>query len=682
MKFKLAQKLALIGACFCLPSVGLLTLSVTKMNAETQAAQDEIRGLKYVSILKYVFEKTTSHKTLVQRLARGQQELMPQITKLQNELSQLFLDMQEINKANNNRIDLIKDVNSTAAKWNELKKDVLEFSVEGSNQAHLDFLLALKKLIITIGDRTKLIQDPEIASFYLVDSTLNKLTSKVQMNAQVTELIDKIIEGQGLSADDLSSKSELEDLLGGNNKNKGQIDIDNTSKVAIFAGLLSSSTQDLNSSYEKVIASLSSKKEQVYQDLQESIKKDQVLTNKFLVYINTNFIKPKKPIVRVEEFNALRKEYLQADFKLWDSSQSLLQTILQERISSLNQNKWLSIFLSLLFTLTALSFAIYLTRLILVAITQLEQAANKVAEGELDVQVSQILTGDELENLGKAFNQMVQNIASANSQLREGTVSLELLEEKIDRLNQLTDQINNAKEESERNSYYLQSLIKTTSTSIYEIKQTSDLVADNARIVRDVAETSVNISSEGQSAVSNSINSVEKIKQQMETIAHTILNLSKQTQAIGDIISTVNDIAKQSKLLAFNATIEASKANEYGKGFSVVANEIRILSEESREATYRISEILGQIQGLTNQVVMLAEDGMKLSDSGVQLSLTAGETIDKLVDSIRNSAEVATQIALSSREQKEGMEQLEDTMRSINLKIPDEAETVKMIASA
>ncbi|PIQ26471.1 hypothetical protein COW36_21775 [bacterium (Candidatus Blackallbacteria) CG17_big_fil_post_rev_8_21_14_2_50_48_46] len=681
MKFKLAQKLAIIGACFCLPTVGLLTFSVTKMNAETQAAQEEVRGLKYVSILKTVFEKITAHKTLVQKLAGGQQELRPQIMNLQKELSQLFTEIQEINKTNNNRIDLVKDISATAAKWNELKKEVLEFSVEGSNQAHLEFLSVLKKLIIAVGDRSKLIQDPEIASFYLVDSTLNKLTSKVQMNAQVTELIDKIIEGQGLSADDLSSAAELEDLLG-NNKNKGQIDTDNTSKVAIFAGLLSTSARDLNSGYEKVLASLVGKKGQVYQDLQESLKKDQALTNKFLVYINTNFIKPKKPVVRVDEFNALRKEYLQADFTLWDSSQSLLQTILQERISSLNQNKWISILLSLLLTLIALSLAVYMTRLILVAITQLEQAANKVAEGELDVQVSQILTGDELESLSKAFNQMVQNIASADSQLREGTVSMELLEEKIDSLNQLTEQINRAKEESERNSYYLQSLIKTTSTSIYEIKQTSDLVADNARIVRDVAETSVNISSEGQSAVSNSINSVEKIKQQMETIAHTILNLSKQTQAIGDIISTVNDIAKQSKLLAFNATIEASKANEYGKGFSVVANEIRILSEESREATYRISEILGQIQGLTNQVVMLAEDGMKLSDSGVQLSLTAGETIDKLVDSIRNSAEVATQIALSSREQKEGMEQLEDTMRSINLKIPDEAEILNMIATA
>lgn len=676
MKIKLAQKLAVIGACFCLPTIGLLTFSVSKMNTETYAAQQELSGLSYISVLKDIYANISEHKSLVQKFSIGQESTKPKIQELQNKLNQQFAQLQSLNKANES-LQLNQPIDLLAKKWAELRKDVFEFSLDGNNLAHADFFRTLKKVTITVGDKSKLIQDPEIDSFYLVNSILDKLTSKIQINSQVIELIDKILDEQFLSSDDLTNTAELEDLLG-NNKNKPHVSSDSVSSVAVFTGLLSVSSQDLNSGFEKIFSS--GKFNNLYQELKVNIQKNQELTKKFLGFIDKQFIKNKKPAINTKEFNALRTQYLQTDFMLWDSSQKLLENLLQERISVLNQNKWISIFLSLLLTIVALSLAVYLTHLILVSITQLEQAANKVAQGELNVQVSNIHSGDELENLSQAFNQMVQNIATANAQLRDGTVSLELLQEKIDSLNQMTEQINRAKEESERNSYYLQSLIKTTSTSIYEIKQTSDLVADNARIVRDVAETAVNISSDGQSAVSNSIHSVEKIKQQMETIAHTILDLSKQTQAIGDIISTVNDIAKQSKLLAFNATIEASKANEYGKGFSVVANEIRILSEESREATYRISEILGQIQGLTNQVVMLAEDGMKLSDSGVQLSFVAGETIDKLADSIRNSAEVATQIALSSREQKEGMEQLEDTMRSINLKIPDESEVIQMMA--
>jgi methyl-accepting chemotaxis protein len=237
---------------------------------------------------------------------------------------------------------------------------------------------------------------------------------------------------------------------------------------------------------------------------------------------------------------------------------------------------------------------------------------------------------------------------------------------KLETMTMLTEEIMAAKEIVEENSLNLEALVMKTSTSVSQIKQTSELVSDNARIVAEAATLSVSISSEGEKAVHDSIYGVDRIKEQIESIAVKILELSAQTQAIGKIITSVDDIAKQSKLLAFNASIEASKAGEYGKGFSVVANEIKNLSEESKEATNKIGEILGEIQQLTNTAVMMTEDGTKLADNGVILSKIAGDAISKLVISIQNSSEAAIQISTSAMEQKAGMEQLEQTMRNVS----------------
>lgn len=218
--------------------------------------------------------------------------------------------------------------------------------------------------------------------------------------------------------------------------------------------------------------------------------------------------------------------------------------------------------------------------------------------------------------------------------------------------------------QSEEDKQILESLVENITEEVNNIKSDSEIVTDNAKIVSEMSITSAGFSGEGEQAVAESISGVERIKRQIEDVAEKILELSSQTQAIGVIISTVDDIAKQSKFLAFNASIEASKVGEHGKGFAIVASEIKNLSEESKEATKKISEILNEIQGLTNNSVMLAEDATKLADAGYELSSTAGDSISKLSTSIQHSSEAAFQITSSAMEQQTRLESLVETLQT------------------
>jgi len=158
---------------------------------------------------------------------------------------------------------------------------------------------------------------------------------------------------------------------------------------------------------------------------------------------------------------------------------------------------------------------------------------------------------------------------------------------------------------------------------------------------------------------------ISRIREQMELISESIVKLSEQSQAIGEIIAIVNDLTDQSNLLAVNAAIEAAKPGERGKGFGVVAQEIRSLAEQSKQATAQVRNILSEIQKATSAVVMATEQGSKAVESGVKQSAEVDESIRALADTIAEAAQAATQIAASSQQQLVGTDQVALAMESI-----------------
>ncbi len=281
------------------------------------------------------------------------------------------------------------------------------------------------------------------------------------------------------------------------------------------------------------------------------------------------------------------------------------------------------------------------------------EVATKIATGDLTVPIT---LQSERDVLGRAFTSMTENLRAMNSELSEG----------IDVLATSTNAIMAGTSQIAAGATETATVVSQTVTTVEEMKQTVMVSSQKAKYVSETAQKTVQVSQSGRKSVEDVVQGMSHIQLQMESIADSIIRLSEQNQAIGEIIATVRDLAEQSNLLAVNAAIEANKAGELGRGFTVVAQEVKSLSEQSKKATSQIRLILSEIQKGTDLAVLATEQGSKAVAAGVKQSKEAGEAIRLLAESIGENASAASQIAVSAQQQMVGMDQL--AMATLSIK--------------
>jgi methyl-accepting chemotaxis protein len=204
--------------------------------------------------------------------------------------------------------------------------------------------------------------------------------------------------------------------------------------------------------------------------------------------------------------------------------------------------------------------------------------------------------------------------------------------------------------------------IAEIATALSEINVTSQQASEQASNVVSSAETSEQISQRGIESVSQNIDGLHRISEQVEAITANIFDLNEQTNQIGEIVATSSELAERSHVLALNASVEAARSGEAGKGFQVVAQEMKNLARQSKQATERIRRILGEIQRATQQVVTATEEGSRRVTAGIHLAQQAGEIIRQLSQVISGSATSARLIATASRQLSGGIEQISTAM--------------------
>ncbi len=205
-----------------------------------------------------------------------------------------------------------------------------------------------------------------------------------------------------------------------------------------------------------------------------------------------------------------------------------------------------------------------------------------------------------------------------------------------------------------------------TTATVEEVKQTAMLALEKASYVAQGAENAARSVGSARLLVEETASGIEQMLGDMDVVSETINRLSEQTQAAGDVVAAVNDLAEQSNLLSVNASIEAAKAGDHGKGFTVVAQEVKSLAEQSKQAVVQVRTILNEIQKAGQMAVQATERSRHTIEAGRERSVEAGEVMQNVADRAIEDSQASTQVTASSRQQLAGLEQISQAIQSIN----------------
>jgi len=304
-------------------------------------------------------------------------------------------------------------------------------------------------------------------------------------------------------------------------------------------------------------------------------------------------------------------------------------------------------------------------------LTAIVDSVQAACQGDIGHKVS-ATTDDEIGTLGQSYNQMLDLIVYLIRQTQESSKRLAVSSNDI--LSATEQQASGAAEQA--------ASISQTTATMEELASTYRQIAENADQVVALAEASLGSAENGQQAVANTLSAMEEIKVHSQSSANKILALGERSQQIGQVLAIINSIADQTKILALNAAIEAARAGDAGKGFSVVAIEIRKLAESVVDSTSEISGIMNEIQSSANDLVLSTEHELRQVQSGVDLAHSTGESLEHILELVEETTVAAKEISAATQQQRSATDQVVKAMREVAAVAQQTAAGSRQVASA
>ena len=607
-QLRYGAKFVLIGGLSLVVILVLVLVLLSDLRNTMRLTENGLDGLRVLGKVHRVIEFTQQHRGLSSGVLNGNAAMREPRSAKEKQVEEAFAAAEAVLPQ---VLRVRPEWQRIRESWQAIARGGLAWTPAESIRRHSEMIDQMILFLVEIGDHSGLTLESDLAAYYMVDTIVSKMPQLLEYlgltRARGTGVLARKALLPELRIDLISSLALMEGALRGQNINLEKIgQADPVLKAALQSG-----GGGFTASTHKVF----------------SVVREEVLGERFSISPDAYF--------------ALTTALLDQGYKIiFESLLPQLEIRLQSRLAS---DRWRLVGLGSLAATVMLLVAYLLAGTALSvreSVRIFQEGARRMAEGDLTVAF--VTPGrDELHHAGQDFNAMAQSLRSLLARVKAD----------VDDLRRSADELATNSEAIGQASIQQSDAATGMAASVQEMTVGVDAIAQNARDVESLSDDSAQLASQGGEVVDGVVNEIRGVAQSVNEAAATVEELGRESERISAIVAAIQDVAGQTNLLALNAAIEAARAGEAGRGFAVVADEVRKLSERTAQSAHEISAMIAAVQSGTAASVSGMQAGVARVAGGVAQAELAGRSIGEIRARSRQVREAVSGISASLREQ-------------------------------
>lgn len=611
-RLRFSTKFGVLAIIVLIPLVLLGTRVIHQINGSLEVIRSEQVGQRYLLDVTPVLRFSMLQRALTNRLLSGDRTAQADLSANQLKLEDAFLKLAATDRQLNTQLetgDRVQRLHSGAQR-------LIERAKADANQSAIfddwnDQLTETLNFVYYVSATSGMVLDEDYASLFMIDQSTLRLPRQINIVGQLRGLASGLHDGQTLSA---GARSVIKSML----KNELLIHKELQQSLALLRRREPALTDSIQAPITSAFASLDS----------------------FRADLEVLIGAPSDIISGVQNLPAKGNAVVAELYKAQDTLQDALLNALERRVQEKTSERLfiLGMFVVLGLLLVYVFSGIYsaMRR----TIKDVLIATQLIAQGDLSVRV-QVRGKDEMADVGNGLNHMVQAFGSSLAQVERSSQSV----------SDAAERIGVSIDRAKRAMSAQQSETEQVATAINEMTTSVADVAQNTEGAAHAAEHASRSSNTGLAKMQETRVTIEALADEVERSAQKVSALAQHSHQIGGVIEVIRNIADQTNLLALNAAIEAARAGEQGRGFAVVADEVRTLASRTQNSTEEIRRIIQELQLATGDAVEQMKAGKLRAQECIESADQASTSLDAINDGVEQIVGMNTQIASAAVQQ-------------------------------